>query len=122
MTNQTLSTLDIWHEQIKHVIRLAAVIRDDRQPNAMLGSPTSELVPIIFPDSATPALNVFPILQLGEKICSQHIRWKITGADVAPCVLIDLAAEKPATVCPFFQNDFRTFHEALVIDQESAPL
>src|SRR5215212_5608419 len=122
MLDQPLAHPERGQQHVKHVVGLLAMLRHDREAHVVYHGPVLKMLVVIIPNALPLRLNLLAGLELGIQESGEHLRWKITGAQVNPGVLVYLAAEEAAAVGAFLPDNLRALHVNRVVYEERATL
>src|SRR6266436_1557506 len=107
-------------QQVKHVVGLIAVRRDDRRANAVEPRPLTQFAIIAFPNSLSGLLDLFACLELSKKECGKHVGRKIARSHINPGVFVHLAPQKAGAIGAFLPYDLGALDIATVVDEQRA--
>src|SRR5690606_8826886 len=105
--------------QIEDMVCLFTMLGDVRKGGAALFQ-AGELVLVGLPNVSSPLLDLISYLELCVEVGGVELTREVARADVDPGVLNDLAPEEARAVGAFLPQEFCSFGEAWIIDDEGA--
>src|SRR5210317_147922 len=94
MANELVTLSPGGENQIEHVPRWLAVLRQERQLHFVRDCPRTQVLAVLLPDSASALLDLLPLFELSKEKSSYDVRGQEARAQVDPGILVDFAARE----------------------------